>query len=94
MNLSLTSTHIVYILCAVTALACAVLLLRGYLRTKARLLFWAGLCFALLSINNIMVFVDVVSMPELDLSVWRTAPAMLAVILLIYGLIWEDSQGD
>lgn len=37
---------IVYILCAITSLACAVLLLRSFRRTRARLLLWSGISFA------------------------------------------------
>lgn len=83
---------IVYLLCTFTALACAALLLRGYLRTHARLLLWAGLCFALLALNNALVFVDMITLPEIDLSFWRTLPALIGVGLLIYGLIWEGQR--
>jgi len=92
MNSLFVSSNIIYILCALTALACTVLLLRGYLKSRARLLLWAGLCFALLTVNNVLVFVDVVSMPDMDLSLWRTMPALVGVSLLIYGLIWEDTR--
>jgi hypothetical protein len=33
----------VYVLCALTSLACAVLLLRSYARRRVRLLLWNGL---------------------------------------------------
>lgn len=99
MNTQIISSNIVYILCTLTALACAALLLRGYLRSRARLLLWAGGCFALLAINNALVFVDMVNLPEIDLtfweidlSFWRTLPAMVGVGLLIYGLVWEGSR--
>lgn len=83
---------IVYFLCTLTALACTVLLLRGYLRTRARLLLWAGLCFALLALNNALVFVDMITLPEIDLSFWRTLPALVGIGLLIYGLVWEGQR--
>lgn len=83
---------IVYFLCTLTALACTVLLLRGYLRTRARLLLWAGLCFALLALNNALVFVDMITLPEIDLSFWRTLPALIGIGLLIYGLVWEGQR--
>jgi hypothetical protein len=35
---------VIYSLCALTCIACAVLLLRSYGRTRFRMLFWAGLC--------------------------------------------------
>jgi hypothetical protein len=80
---------IVYALCAVTSVACAWLLLRSWMRSRFRLLLWSGLCFAGLAINNILLFVDVRVLPEIDLSVWRTIPAVIAVMVLIFGLVWE-----
>ena len=79
----------VYALCALTSIACAVLLLRGYLRSKVRLLLWSGLCFAGLALNNVVLFVDVRVLPETDLSLLRTLPAVAGILILIYGLIWE-----
>ena len=79
----------VYILCALTSLACAVLLLRGYVRSRVRLLLWSGLCFAGLALNNVVLFVDVRVLPETDLSLVRTLPAVAGIVILIYGLIWE-----
>lgn len=80
---------VVYILCAATSALCAILLLRGYARTHARLLFWSGLCFAGLALNNILLVIDVRVIPAVDLSLWRTIPALIGVSLLVYGLIWE-----
>lgn len=80
---------IVYVLCAVTSGLCAVLLLRGYAKSRARLLFWSGLCFAGLALNNLLLVIDVRVVPELDLSLWRTIPALIGISLLVYGLIWE-----
>ena len=79
----------VYALCALTSIACTVLLLRGYLRTGVRLLLWSGLCFAGLALNNIVLFIDVRVLPETDLSVVRTIPAVIGIAVLIYGLVWE-----
>jgi hypothetical protein len=80
---------IVYILCAVTSALCAVLLLRGYAKSRARLLFWSGLCFVGLTLNNILLVIDVRVVPDIDLSLWRTIPALIGVSLLVYGLVWE-----
>lgn len=80
---------VVYLLCALTSLGCAGLLLRGYLRTQARLLFWSALCFSLLALNNAIVFIDERVVPAADLSVWRSMPAVLAVVVMIYALVWE-----
>lgn len=80
---------LVYALCALTSLACAVLLLRGYASTRARLLLWSGLCFAGLALNNILLLVDKRLVPSMDLSLWRTVPALAGIALLLYGLVWE-----
>lgn len=80
---------VVYALCGLTSIACAVLLLRGYRTSGARLLLWAGLCFVGLAINNVLLFVDLRVVPGTDLSVWRSLPALTGLALLIYGLVWE-----
>lgn len=82
----------VYVLCALTGVVCAVLLTQSFRRTGARLLFWAALCFTGLALNNIVLFVDKVVAPDVDLSVWRTLPAFLGVAALVYGLIWEADR--
>lgn len=81
----------VYVLCAATSAACAVLLLRRYHRTRTRLLLQSGLCFVGLALNNLILVVDLMIVPDLDLSTWRLAPALLGASLLLYGLVW-DSQ--
>jgi hypothetical protein len=80
---------LVYALCALTSLACAVLLVRGYLGSRARLLLWSALCFVGLALNNVLLFIDMRIVPEIDLSAWRSIPAVVGVALLIYGLVWD-----
>jgi hypothetical protein len=80
---------LVYALCALTSVVCAVLLIRGYLASRARLLLWAALCFVGLAANNILLFVDLGLVPELDLSLLRSLPTLFGLMLLIYGLVWE-----
>lgn len=79
----------VYALCAITSITCAVLLLRGYSRSGVRLLLWSGLCFVGLALNNILLFIDLRLLPEVDLSLIRTIPAVAGIGILIYGLVWE-----
>jgi hypothetical protein len=83
---------VVYVLCALTSLACAVLLLRGYLRSRVRLLLWSGLCFVGFFLNNVLLFVDLRVVPQVDLAVIRLVPAVLGVGMLLYGLIWEGER--
>jgi hypothetical protein len=80
---------IVYSLCSLTAALCAVLLLQSYARSRYRLLLWSGLCFAGLTMNNLLLVLDKLVFPEFDLSVWRSAVALAAMCVLLYGLIWE-----
>jgi hypothetical protein len=79
----------IYILCATTALACGVLLLRGYLRSRARLLLWTGLFFLTLTLENVLLFVDVIIVPDLNLIFVRRGIGIGGVAALLYGLIWE-----
>jgi hypothetical protein len=80
----------VYILCALTSVACTLLLGRAYLRTRSRLLLWSAACFVGLAANNILLFVDLVlTPPALDLSWLRALTALGSVALLLYGLIWD-----
>lgn len=79
----------VYLLCALASVTCAVLLLRAYLRTRTRLLLWSGLCFAGLGLNNVVLVVDLIVVPDTDLSTWRLVPAAAGIVLLVYGLVWD-----
>lgn len=81
--------EIVYLLCAATSSLCAWLLLRGYWRSQTRLLFWSGLCFLGLAVNNAMLVSDLIIFPDVDLSTLRTVPAVIGLGLLLYGLVWE-----
>jgi hypothetical protein len=82
--------NLVYALCAVTSLACALLLLRGFRRSRARLLLWSGLCFVGLFVNNALLVAD--ARIAYDLSAVRSLPAAVGVILLLYGLVWESDR--
>ena len=80
----------VFLLCALTSLACAILLLRAYRRAANRLLLWSGLCFVGLALNNGLLVIDRVLLPDtVDLSVWRQVPAIVGVAVLLYGLVWD-----
>ena len=79
----------VYILCFLTSSACAFLLGRNYLRTAARLLLWSALCFALLAANNLVVVIDLLILPTIDLRAVRLAFSLSAVVVLLFGFIWD-----
>ncbi len=80
----------VYVLCALTSTACAVLLLNGYRRSKTKLLFWSGLCFVGLAINNAVLVVDLMVVPTVDLSLVRSGTALAAMMVLLFGLVRES----
>jgi hypothetical protein len=80
---------LVHVLCAVTSILCVLLLARAFVRTRARLLLWSALCFAGMALQNVLLLIDKAT-PGIDLSVPRTLPALLGVLLLLYGLVWES----
>jgi hypothetical protein len=82
----------VNILGTVTVALCAILLLRAYLRVRQRLLFWCGLCFAGLAVANAILIFDLHVLPHDDFYRWRLGAAALAMILMVYGLIFESDQ--
>ena len=83
----------VYLLCALTSLLCAGLLLRGYRRSRTQLLFWSCLCFVGLVVNNALLFLDLVVVgPDIDLRLWRGATALVSLALLLYGLVVTEAK--
>ena len=81
---------LVYALCALTCLACAALLLRGFIETRGPLLLWSALCFMGLTAGNVILVLDRVFLPDVDLSTPRLATAFFSLLLLLFGLIWEQ----
>jgi hypothetical protein len=81
---------LVYALCALTSVACALLLLRNYKRRRTKLLLWSSIAFAGLALNNVLLFVDLVVVPSASLAVLRTVLALAAILVLLYGLVWES----
>jgi hypothetical protein len=82
---------VIYSLCALTSITCLVLLWRSWRASGARLLFWSALCFGALSVNNVLLVIDRVVLPtQVDLGTWRLGWALAAVMLLLFGLVWEE----
>jgi FtsH-binding integral membrane protein len=79
----------VFVLCALTSLACTILLLRSYRRERARLLLWCGIAFAGFTLGNILLVVDTTVVPAADLPLLRSVPVLVGLLILIYGLVWE-----
>ena len=86
-----TVKFVLFLLAALTSIACMVLLFRGYMRTGLRLLFWSALCFVFLSINNVLLFVDTMIFPtQVDLRLYRLLAALAGIACLLYAFIWES----
>jgi hypothetical protein len=86
--------EVVYILCALTSAVCAFLLTRAWLATHVRLLLWSALCFGLLTVNNVLLVVDLVFFSEeIDLLSARTATGLAGLLVLLYGLIYDRQSG-
>jgi hypothetical protein len=85
--------QIVYILCSLACLLCAVLLMRGYKHSKHELLFWSATCFIILALANIILVVDLVILgPDgMDLLLWRSCMSLVAMCVLLYGLIFKSA---
>jgi hypothetical protein len=83
---------LVYMLCFLTSAACALLLVRSYRRTRARLLLWSSLCFLFLAANNLVVFFDMLIVPDSDLRLPRLVLALAGVSVLLFGFIWDQGE--
>jgi hypothetical protein len=79
----------IYLMCVATSLLCAYLLARAYRRGRTKLLIWSALCFVLLAISNLVLAVDVLLLPTIDLTMLRLLTSLAAVVVLLYGFIWE-----
>ena len=80
-----------YAIGVLTSILCAVLLIRAYLTERTPLLLWCSLCFLGLALNNVLLFADLFIVPDIDLEVWRSVTALIALCLMLIGLIWEEA---
>ena len=80
----------IYALCALTAAFCSWLLLRAYSKSRYKLLLWGGLCFFGLTLNNGLLMVDKLLLPEINLFTWRLLLALLSLLVMLYGIIWDS----
>lgn len=80
---------VIYGLCTMAALLCTILLFRAYYHSRSRLLLWSTIGFAGLTVNNLLLMLDKIALPLTDLSVLRHTSALIAMVLLLWGLIWE-----
>jgi len=50
---------------------------------------WSALAFVALAVNNLLLFIDIVVLPSVDLLPLRYLSALIAVGLMLYGFVWE-----
>jgi hypothetical protein len=79
---------VIFALSGITATLCSSLLFRGYLRNGVRLLFWAGLCFAALALEAVVLIIN--EYTAFDLTIPRLMVPLLGLAALLYGLLWES----
>jgi hypothetical protein len=79
----------IYVLCMATSAICAALLVRTYVRTRSRLLLWTAASFTLLAVNNLLLVVDMLVVRHIDLWPFRALTFQAALLVLLYGFIWE-----
>ena len=79
----------VYVLCMLTSLFCAVLLLRSYRASRSRLLLWSTVCFGGLALSNALLVVDLMVLNDVDLRLLRGGIGFVATFALLGALVWE-----
>jgi hypothetical protein len=80
----------IYFACALTSALCAALLLRSGWQARSRLALSSGVCFVGFALHNALLVADLVLFPETDLSLLRTSVALVAMVSLLYGCVWES----
>lgn len=83
---------IIYSLCTLTSFFCTWMLYRSYLDQRDRLLLWSSLCFGFLFLNNLILVFDQIIFPLIDLKIARYLISVIALVFLLYGLVWEDDS--
>ncbi|HUI13694.1 MAG TPA: DUF5985 family protein [Xanthobacteraceae bacterium] len=87
--MSATWVDLLYLLCFLTSLSCCLLLIRSYRRNRSRVLLWTAACFVLLAIDNLLVVLDLIVLPNVDLSLARLLATLFAVSTLLVGFVGE-----
>lgn len=85
----MSTAEAIYLLCAATSLLAGFMLLRYYNRSRTPLLLWSCIGFAGLAVNNVLVYLDLVLLPQVDLALARTVAGAVGMLALVYGLIKE-----
>ncbi len=81
--------QVVYLLCAITSFSCAALLFRANRTRPSKLLFGSAVCFIGLFLNNLLLVIDLVFLPDVSFAILRSATAAIAVSILVFALVWD-----
>lgn len=84
------TAEVIYVLCAATSLFCFALLFRAYFRTKSRALLWSSAGFLAFMAANLLLVLDLVLLPKIDLSLLRSCVTLVGVVLLLCGLLFNS----
>lgn len=71
-------------LCALTSLFCAIALLRSFSIKRVGKLFWIALCFVGFAFENILLFLDLILLPNISLGPLRYGVALAGVVCLSF----------
>ena len=80
---------LIYLLCLLASVGCATLLGRAFLRSRLPLLVWTAVSFCFFALNNLILVVDMLVVPTVDLWAWRQGAAATGLTVLIVGFVWE-----
>lgn len=69
-----------------------ILLLRSFVLSRVRLVLWCAICFVGLTISNVLLFVDLVILTDIDLRIPRLIAALAGLLVLLYALVWNSNR--
>lgn len=92
MPLTVPMAEGVYVLSALTSIACVLMLVTSYRKQRVPLLFWSSLCFAFFAVNNLFLLGDLIFSPESDFSIPRNLSGVIGTSLLLYGMLWVPGK--
>jgi hypothetical protein len=72
------------------AALCAVLLIRGFFRSRQPLLFWSSLCFVGLATTNVLAYFDLAAGDPPSMYTLRLVVSAASLLLLVYGLVFRS----
>ncbi len=82
--------ELIYGLCTLLSTAIAVMLWRQHRRSPSRMIYWTALCFSGLALSNLLLVLDKLVFPDVDLRLLRHSLSLASIGLLLFGLVYED----